>query len=747
MNPVAAGLAGLSLSLALTLTPSESLAVEPTAGDAATVIAESGKSLVVLRDDATYLELAFAGWGPEWSFLNLKDTLASDDRETRMTAAADVNTGATVTIEATVRPADASAIKLDTTVRATTATDLTSLILSLDPGAAFEKGQVVATFVDGSTNTRAFPLERGDFGGDVKQLDLRDAAGETTSLTIDPPTPVAFDGNLRVVLANKLTEGDAIQRTFTLTTPGGSATFYGSPEAVPAGSEGWYAFEPDDDHDAPSVIGMQSWLDAPAGKHGRITSDGEHLVYDGEPIKLWGLNLCYSACAPSKDLAEKQAAMYAKYGINAVRLHKYADGPGWQGIQGGDSFLTFDAEALDRMDYFVAQLKERGIFVKLSSTFGVKLGEGDRDRVPYLDEFGELGDGATDRVNTRHGSIYLSDELQDLQIEQVVNLLNHRNPYTGLTYAEDPTIAVVELFNEDSALFAGTMAQLQRVPTLRERASRDFTTWLLEKYGEEAAVMARWGNRALNSFGNEGLVGESWAQGNIVPAGNPWFYDPAQLDGSQRLKKERLLDTIEFLYDQQNAFYDRYKQALRDAGYEGEVLSSNWQAGRAFSHYANLHSDARIGLIDRHNYFGGGSGGEIDDAAMLDQPGGGMLSSGLQQVADRPFMLSEWIHVFPSEWGAEGVAIIGAYGMGLQGWDASFMFQNRDRGQLSEEIGRERWDVAAPQVMGLFPAVSRQVLRGDVAEATETSVRNVHVPSLFKGELGFNVASSQNADI
>jgi hypothetical protein len=109
----------------------------------------------------------------------------------------------------------------------------------------------------------------------------------------------------------------------------------------------------------------------------------------------------------------------------------------------------------------------------------------------------------------------------------------------------------------------------------------------------------------------------------------------------------------------------------------------------------------------------------------------------MQQVADRPFMLSEWIHVFPNEWGVEGPAIIGAYAMGLQGWDVSYMFQNRDSAGFSSTIGRDQWDVTAPQVLGVFPAVSRQVLRADVGESYTQAIRYVHVPSLRLGKLGF----------
>jgi hypothetical protein len=145
---------------------------------------------------------------------------------------------------------------------------------------------------------------------------------------------------------------------------------------------------------------------------------------------------------------------------------------------------------------------------------------------------------------------------------------------------------------------------------------------------------------------------------------------------------------------------------------------------------------------NRHNYFGGGKA----NTSMLHRPGSGILSTGMQQVDDRPFMLSEWIHVFPNQMGVEGPAIIGAYGMGLQGWDVSFMFQNGDDGTFSARLGRQQWDVTAPQILGVFPAVARQVLRGDVRQAERVVARSVHVPSLFEGKIGFDDRVAQGYD-
>jgi len=514
--------------------------------------------------------------------------------------------------------------------------------------------------------------------------------------------------------------------------------------------EGWYEFRPQNDT-GPSAIGMQEWLDKPAGRLGRIAREGDRLIYGGRPIKLWGLNLCYGACAPDKELADRRAAFYAKYGVNTVRLHKFADGPGWAGVQSKESFAEYDAEGLDRMDYQVARFKEAGIYVTLSAHFGaLKLGPADRADVPYLDELGTF-DGRSDRVTAPHSAFFYSPELQNLQIRQIVNLLKHKNAHTGRAYAEEPAVAAIEIINEQSVLFYTSMGPLKQSPTLRKHVAGRFSDWLQKKYGSQEGLVKAWGSKALDGFQHDGFPasGEHLDKRNLLPLGNPWYWDPDQMTGSQAYRRQRLLDTLQFLYELQCEAYDRYVAAVRQAGYEGEILGSNWQAGRAVSHYANLHSDYRVGMIDRHNYYGGGGGkrGErFKYESMLMRAGSGMLSSGLQQVADRPFMLSEWIHVFPNEWGVEGPAILGAYGMGLQGWDVSYLFQNRDTAAFSAQLGRDAWDVTAPQVLGVFPAVARQVLRGDVKESDVVAVRNVHVPSLFEGKLGFDDKVVQGYD-
>jgi len=710
-----------------------------------TALPVNGQTLSVLKGGESYLDFSVGGWGPNWSYFAFKGSAVKTPSGMGAENTAKIG-DADVMLSVKAAQTGSAQFQLNYDLSASRETALTLIVIGInfDPQ-SFSGGKVLVKTETGEEAVVQLPLGKGILGNQVKVLTLVDAAGLQTRLTFDPACTMSSDVQGRIVMAEGILS-QPVSQSVAVSLPG-DMTFYASTADVPAdpGAESWYTFSPANDPSKPSEIGMQDWLEKPAGKHGRITREGEKLIYDGKPIKLWGLNDCYSSCSPDKARADKRAAFYAKYGINAVRLHKYADGSGWGGIQSAQSFTKLDPAGLDRMDYFVSALKGQGIYVTLSSTFGVKVGPDDRSRVPYIDEFGAA---KNNRVETKAGSIFLSRELQDMQIEQIVSILTHKNPHTGTTYAEETSVAAIELINEESILFFNTVDILKRIPTLRKRTSEAFCDWLNKQYGSEKALLAAWGPHSLNCFASEGFSGESWDDKTIVPAGNPWFYDPDQLEGSQKANKTRLLDTMLFLYELQNDFYNRYVKAIRDTGYTGEILASNWQAGRAFSHYYNLHSDWLTGLIDRHNYFGGTKGAKIDNATMLRFPGSGMLSAGMQQAGDRPFMLSEWVHKSPTEWMVEGPAILGAYGMGLQGWDASFVFQNEDAGTFNREVLGKLWaDVMTPPILGVFPAVSRQVLRGDVGESNVQAVRYVHMPSLHQGKIGFNDRVEQEGDM
>ncbi len=716
---------------------------EDDAGKDLKAIPLNSQTTIFMQDGRDYMELGVIGWGPGWAWQSFRGAVEADGDASLAVSNTTISaSGADVRVSMRTEKTGLRQLTINFEVTSDRDTDLTYLVAGLTlPGRRFGDGEVRVMHADESTSTVNMPLQRQGIGNNVRQFTVADNDGLETRFRFEPALDMPSDGAARIVLARRLEADRPVTARISIDLPF-ELTYYPHRDLVPhdPGFDRWYTFEPDTDYDTPGEIDMGDWFEAPAGQHGRIEARGKDLYYNDAPIKLWGLNLCYrGGAAPSKEIADRRAAFYPKHGVNAVRLHKWADGPGWAGIQASNSVVEFEPEGLDLFDYQNAKFRESGIFIKLSQAFGtIRLGRDDVEHVPYAEDFGSIEDGR--RIGGGNSTLFYSRELQDLTIKQLQNILNHTNPYTGLTYAEDPAVAFIEIVNEASILFYSSMRPLEQSETLRNRTAERFSEWLREKYGSHEALVEAWGERAMDSFEHEGFhpIGQHLDRGNILPLGNPWFWDPARLEGSQAFRRQRLLDTLQFLHKLQAEAYERIVEGIRETGYEGEIIGSNWHAGRMYSHYANLHTDYLVGVIDRHNYIGGG-GDKINNTSMLRVPGSGILSTGMEQVGERPFMLSEWIHVLPNEWGAEGPAVIGAYGLGLQGWDVSYLFQNSDTGRFSNQLrlGGSRWDVTAPQVMGVFPAVARQILRGDVAEAETRAVRNVHMPSLFEGRLDF----------
>jgi hypothetical protein len=516
----------------------------------------------------------------------------------------------------------------------------------------------------------------------------------------------------------------------------------------------WFDFTPESDN-GESVIGMEGWLDAPAGKHGFCRAEGDRLVFeDGTPVKFWGLNNCNMGCAPPRDEAMRRAAHYAKYGVNGVRMHKYAN-TGHMGICSKQSVLEFDAEKMDRFDYYHAKLRDTGIYYTWSHVFRLKPRPEDCKMLEAPDEvvtYEEKGGELVASGNTV-GLMFVGDDIQQLHLQLARNLLDHENPYTGLRYADDPALACFEFHNEDDIFFYTTIKAVENAPTYKRIFCRKFSRWLKTLYGSHDALVEAWGEHAIDAY-PEFMEGEHLERENIYPVCNCWYFGPEGLKNEQRERgtRKRLLDTARFCYELQRDYYDRFEQMVRGTGYGGALVGSCWQAGEAVPHYYNLHTDYEVGVIDRHNYFGGSGShhletGPLNNASMLTRPGSGLLSTGMQQVVDRPFALSEWIVKIPTEWVAEGPPTIAAYGMGLQGWDASFEFAS-DKPEIHDTINsRTAYNVESPTQIGQYPALARMVLRGDVSEGDVVSVRRVSLQELTRGEISFEEHMDQDGDI
>ena len=113
-------------------------------------------------------------------------------------------------------------------------------------------------------------------------------------------------------------------------------------------------------------------LDAPAGKGGFVRVADGHLVRsDGTRLRLWGVNVTGRAGLPVKTHAPNIAAHLARCGVNAVRFH-FLDQAAPDALIDArrNDTQALDSGQLDRLDYFIAQLKARGHLQRLESERG-----------------------------------------------------------------------------------------------------------------------------------------------------------------------------------------------------------------------------------------------------------------------------------------------------------------------------------------------------------------------------------------
>ncbi len=508
----------------------------------------------------------------------------------------------------------------------------------------------------------------------------------------------------------------------------------------------WFAFEPEDDEfSEDSITDVSHLLHRPAGRYGPLGADGPVLVFRDrpeEPVKLWGVN-----CGPGasvdvpRELHAAQGRFLARHGVNIVRVHPMSAPP--RRFAGYRTPLD-DPEALDDFDHWFARLKEQGVYMKWSPFAPSHVVfEEDGYGGPLYDELPDSGGG-----KRTYGMVAFVREWQDAQWRFIRDFLEHRNPYTGLRYADDPALAIIELVNEDSIFWHHPLNAFWRgdFPEHAALLRRQWSEWVRERYGTDEALREAWGDEFIETLDQR--PGGDRAVGSVdtVESDELAIYAGWEMEaGEPGRERPRMGDFIRFLAETQRAFYQRQARRIRQTGYDGLVMSTNWRAGGPAADAANLWTDDALDLIDRHSYFGGGAGGHniragsVNNQTHLDRPGRGILGMGLYQVEDRPFSISEWTQLPPNQWKAEIAPLYAFYGMGLQGWDGSFHFAHTTRaGTPLHRMGRgwpalRSYVSQTPHYMGQFPALAMAIHRGDVARGEPVAARRFGLDEIFRG--------------
>ncbi|HEX3698261.1 MAG TPA: hypothetical protein VH374_23015 [Polyangia bacterium] len=497
-------------------------------------------------------------------------------------------------------------------------------------------------------------------------------------------------------------------------------------EKVGVAPDGWFPFEPDLDPFGVSPLDLRWMNEKRAGDGGFIKVKGESFIHEktGQPVRFWAVNAGPDVLKYDQAGLDRLARFLAKFGVNMLRFH----GPLWKDEDVG----SIDPTKLDRLHALTAALKSQGIYLEISDYFPAWLQPKDG---PGFEGF----DGA------RHpfGLSFFSRSFQQMQKRWWRTLLQAPNPYTGQSLAQDPTLAFVEIVNEDSLLF-WTFVPYRSIPAPQmQTLEKLFGDWLQKKNGSLAATFVRWGGARI--------------VGDDETTGRAGFMPLWEIVGR---RDARAQDTATFLANLQRTYFDDMRRYLKqELSFKGSVAGSNWiTADARILGPLDKWSNAGCDFIDRHGYFGGphqgdratymiSKGDRYDDALALrfesEKPGEVSFNLPLMDLAynGKPSTVSEINWTPPNRYRADMPVLTAAYGA-LQGSDAFFFFAGGEN-NWAQQIGK--FMVTDPVAMGQFPAAALMFRQGLVKTADAVVHLEVDLASLLALD-GLPLAAPVNLD-
>ena len=404
-----------------------------------------------------------------------------------------------------------------------------------------------------------------------------------------------------------------------------------------------------------SAADLSGLLDAPAGKYGFVTAVGDHFEFTGRPgvpVRFWGCNLCSGSQYDSEEVTRKMLDNIAGCGYNAIRLHHF-----------DNSLVTrrnlhrdeINPQQMGKLDFLLSEAKKRGIYVTLD-LFTLRWWA----KIP---KYGELRRGDYKLL------CYFDEDVRRDLIRISKDLLSHKNPYTGLCWADDPAVVFINLVNE------GTLSTL--VPRANARC--------------KAAI-----NTAFGKY----LTARKLAD---TPQNRKTHYTA-------------------FLNFTGREFFNTLKQELASIGVRIPLCDQNFDepAGDIRHHYD---------YVDTHFYWCHpvAIGKEADGLPAYIAAGSAIASNagGLRHVfhvpiSGKPMVISEWNFCYPNPYLFEGALLTGAYAA-LQ--DYSGLMQFYYAGRRGEEQPRplESFLISANPLQKLAARCGAFFfLRGDVAPSGKT---------------------------
>jgi len=408
--------------------------------------------------------------------------------------------------------------------------------------------------------------------------------------------------------------------------------------------------------------------DPPAGKHGFLKVSGDEFIFeDGTPARFWGCNVAAYALFSDKKHIEQQAIRIAKMGFNLVRIHHH-DSLSWVDPsvidKSRDDTRRLDEKGMDCIHYWVKCLKDQGVYVWLDLHVGRTLKPGDMKTT-----LGKVigPQEILRREGLVNGFCYFNPGVTELMKEFNQNYLDHKSPYTGLAFKDDPSVVLLLITNENDLThhFGNLM--------LADKNNPEHRAVFLEKIAEFC--------RRSGYHPNE--VEKTWLPG------------PSKI----------------FLAEVEHSFNEVMISHLRKIGVRIPIATTNsWGGMGIFS----LPSLALGDFIDVHSY------GETEALHQNPVFSPNYLSwIASAHVANKPLAVSEWNVPYPIPDRCAAPLYTAALAA-FQGWDAMLLY-NYSQDSFGDDGRLAEWSsLVDPSLAGIMPAAALVFRRPDVALARRT---------------------------
>lgn len=478
---------------------------------------------------------------------------------------------------------------------------------------------------------------------------------------------------------------------------------------------GTWPFTPSEDPlRAGAIIDLRHLNESKAGEKGfiRLSSDGmSFLRGDGQPIRFWAV-VDYG-WRMDQETMQRHLRWLAKLGVNMVRVHAQLCVE-----KEGAKLTDVDEKVIDQIQRYVAECKKNGIYVTISPYWS------HTQKIPAswgLDSYtGQSGP---------EGLIFFEDRLQNAYKTWVKELYTRPNPYTGMPLAQDPTVAIIQVQNEDSILF--WTSQGIREP-FAAKLRRLFGEFLLKKYGSLEKAQAAWGGAKHEKDRPE--AGEMWME--MI-----WRMT-SQAPKPNAAWAKRLADQLEFMSRLQSNFYAEmaryYRQTL---GCKQLLNATNWRTAdpvlledcerwtytamdmAALNRYTGvIHIGPNDGWrIDPNHFY-------LSQSCLLHPE---EFPGAVKQTVGQPMILTEVAWVHPGLYQTEGPFLAAVY-MSLTGVDAFYWFSYGDEFWTADPVwpwwkvgglnSLKKWEGSVPTQAGMFPAAALAYRLGYIRPANQPVV-------------------------